>query len=302
LPTISEQKLIVTKIEELFSQLDAGVGGLKRAQTALKRYRASVLKAAFEGRLVPQNQDDESPRTLLTNFLESNTLEQRIPRKIKPIENISEIVNLPHIPEKWIWIGLSELPLDISDGNYAGNYPKSSDFVSKGVPFIRAVNIYDNYSLDLKDTRYITTELHRKLQRGHLLEHDILIVTRGSIGKLAIVSKSFIDFNINAQLVRINTGNLFFPKFFLYVLASDHCQRQISHLSTGTTLKQLPIRQLRKIRVPLPPYREQIRIADEVDKYLSIIIQVEQLIHKQITWSNNLRQAILAEAFKGGLA
>ena len=51
--TLPEQERIVERIESLFTQLDAGVAGLKRAQAALKRYKASVLKAACEGRLVP---------------------------------------------------------------------------------------------------------------------------------------------------------------------------------------------------------------------------------------------------------
>jgi len=53
LPPSEEQRRIVEKIEELFTQLDAGVEALKRAQTRLKRYRASLLQAACEGRLVP---------------------------------------------------------------------------------------------------------------------------------------------------------------------------------------------------------------------------------------------------------
>ena len=48
-----EQDRMVAKIEELFSKLDAGAAALERAQALLKRYRASVLKAACEGRLVP---------------------------------------------------------------------------------------------------------------------------------------------------------------------------------------------------------------------------------------------------------
>jgi len=54
LPPPEQQKIIVGKIEELFSDLDAGVAALKRAQANLKRYRAAVLKAAVEGRLTEQ--------------------------------------------------------------------------------------------------------------------------------------------------------------------------------------------------------------------------------------------------------
>jgi type I restriction enzyme, S subunit len=62
---LSEQRRIVAKIEELFSDLDAGVAALKRAKANLKRYRAAVLKAAVEGKLVPQDPTDEPANVLL---------------------------------------------------------------------------------------------------------------------------------------------------------------------------------------------------------------------------------------------
>ena len=56
---IREQKRIVAEIEKQFTRLDQAVASLKRAQANLARYKASVLKAACEGRLVPQDPDDE---------------------------------------------------------------------------------------------------------------------------------------------------------------------------------------------------------------------------------------------------
>jgi len=62
LPPVEEQERIVAKIEELFSELDAGVESLKKAQAQLKTYRQSVLKHAFEGRLTNDNiKDGELP-------------------------------------------------------------------------------------------------------------------------------------------------------------------------------------------------------------------------------------------------
>ena len=55
IPPIEEQERIVAKIEELFSELDAGVESLKKAQTQLKTYRQAVLKSAFEGKLTNEN-------------------------------------------------------------------------------------------------------------------------------------------------------------------------------------------------------------------------------------------------------
>ena len=60
LAPLPEQHRIVAKLDELFSELDAGVAALERAQTKLKRYRASVLKAAVEGKLTEEWRRDQS--------------------------------------------------------------------------------------------------------------------------------------------------------------------------------------------------------------------------------------------------
>ncbi|MFO0889888.1 MAG: hypothetical protein U0790_12195 [Isosphaeraceae bacterium] len=70
---INEQRRIVAKIEELFSDLDAGVAALERVRANLKRYRASVLKAAVEGKLTEdwraQHPDTEPAPVLLERIL-----------------------------------------------------------------------------------------------------------------------------------------------------------------------------------------------------------------------------------------
>lgn len=69
LPPLPEQRRIVAEIEKQFTRLDAGVAALKRVQANLKRYRASVLKAACEGRLAPQDPNDEpADRLLVSSF------------------------------------------------------------------------------------------------------------------------------------------------------------------------------------------------------------------------------------------
>jgi type I restriction enzyme S subunit len=63
LPPIETQQAIVSKIEELFSELDKGIEDLKTAQQQLKTYRQSVLKWAFEGKLTNENvKDGELPK------------------------------------------------------------------------------------------------------------------------------------------------------------------------------------------------------------------------------------------------
>jgi len=119
LPPLPEQERIVAKIESLFTQLDAGVAGLKRAQAALKRYKASVLKAAVEGRLVAQDPNDEPAEELLERFgIKPFTVDHRSDFQIG-----------------WVWTSLGDLAIRITSGSrgWAKYYSDQGDlFVRVG--------------------------------------------------------------------------------------------------------------------------------------------------------------------------
>ena len=129
LPPLNEQRRIVAKIEELFSDLDAGVAALERVRANLKRYRAAVLKAAVEGKLTEdwraQHPDTEPASVLLERILterrrqwEKDQLAKfaqagKQPPKgwqakyQKPVE--PTLRGLPVLPSGWSWVGIERL-------------------------------------------------------------------------------------------------------------------------------------------------------------------------------------------------
>lgn len=118
------------------------------------------------------------------------------------------------IPEGWEVGRISDLNLDISDGNYSGKYPKANEFFNKGVAFVRGVDFY-NKTIESKNLIFISQDKHNELKKGHLKENDILITTRGaSIGKFAYVTNQYIGMNLNSQLIRIN-GKKNYNRFYL---------------------------------------------------------------------------------------
>lgn len=161
----------------------------------------------------------------------------------------------------WPRTTIGDLGLDISDGNYSAKYPKASDFISTGVPFLTA-NDMKNYTIVDKAIRYISREQHAGLRKGHLKKGDILIATRGELGLLAKVPQRHIGSNINAQLVRINPNGVIDGEYLFQILLAPQTKRQINDLETGSALKQLPVGNLKKIELPLPPIPEQKKIAE----------------------------------------
>ena len=130
LPNSSEQRRIVAKLDELFSELDAGVAALERAQAKLKRYRASVLKAAVEGRLTEEwrrkNPPDETGAELLQRILverrqlwEQEQLAKFKAKGQRPPKNWQQkykepagdkcISELPELPEGWCWATVDQI-------------------------------------------------------------------------------------------------------------------------------------------------------------------------------------------------
>lgn len=155
------------------------------------------------------------------------------------------------IPEGWEYTPIGKIKLDISDGNYSSKYPTSDEFISEGVPFIRAVNM-KNGILVRNDLKYISKEKHSILTKGHLKKGDILLVTRGNIGEVAKVPSFFVNANINAQLVRINGGEVL-PSSYLYLsFSSETFRRKVKASTSGTALQQLPIGTLNLIKLLVP--------------------------------------------------
>ena len=120
LPPLPEQRRIVAEIEKHFTRLDASVAALKRVQSNLRRYRASVLKSACEGKLVPteaelarsEGRDYEPADRLLDRIITDRRAqwESQEKRRGKYKEPVApETSNLPDLPDGWVWAALAQL-------------------------------------------------------------------------------------------------------------------------------------------------------------------------------------------------
>jgi type I restriction enzyme S subunit len=188
----------------------------------------------------------------------------------------------------------------IGDGNHSAKYPKSSEFVVKGVPFIRANNI-SNGKISVVDMRYISEKKHFELKKGHLRDGDVLITNRGEIGSLAIVGSEFDGANLNSQIAWLRVSALVTNRYLYYFLCSQNAKAQFFQGTTGAALQQLTISQLREIRVPIVPLTTQQTVIDHLDKLKSKSSEMVAAYDAKLTAAKNLRQSILEAAFTGQL-
>lgn len=198
----------------------------------------------------------------------------------------------PEFSDEWKEFELNEIDVFISDGNYGEQYPKSHEMQRSGIPFIRANNIH-NLKVVWDDMYFINEDLHRVLLSGHLKTGDILVTTRGDIGGLAYVTNEFNGSNINAQLCLLRSGKNLSPFYLLNYLASEIGKRQFKALETGSALKQLPKKNLGKIRIFLPTLIEQRKIAD----FLSAVDEWVENLEKQKTALEIYKKGLMQKIF-----
>ena len=317
LSPLPEQHRIVVKIEELFTKLDAGINELHKAQSQLKRYRQSVLKAAFEGKLTEAwratHQDDIEPASILLERIlkkrrekwEAEQLKQmrakgKIPKDDKWKGKYKEPVapgtnDLPELPNGWRWttvgsIGLvasGQTPKGINDLNLEGEIPfyKISDMNKLGSEkFMRAAEI----ALD-------NDEIARL--RIHVREQGTVIFPKrgGAIAtnkKRILSCPSAYDLNLMGVLPYIVPTDFFYQ----WLLSID-----LAALSDGSNVPQLNHKDIDPLPFPLPPLPEQQAIVSEVEFRLSVADEVEETITAELKRAEQLRQSILKKAFSGKL-
>jgi type I restriction enzyme S subunit len=287
LPPIPEQERIVERIESLFTQLDVGVAGLKRLKGALKRYKASVLKAACEGKLVPQNPSDESAEDALRMLGKTPLV----------------VDNLSGLPEGWCWVIAEELADGSKNAMKAGPFGsslKKEFYVPKGY------KIYGQEQVISGDPHfgdyYIDNERYEQLKSNAVKPGDILISLVGTIGKVLILPENIEPGIINPRLVKLSFAKKIIKgKYFKIYMETETAKHYFDRVSHGETMQILNLGILKQLPIPIPPLAEQQRIVAEVERRFSLVQDLEQIIEANLKRAGRLCQAILKRAFEGRL-
>lgn len=292
---LPEQRAIVSKIEQLFSELDNGISNLKLAQEQLKVYRQAVLKKAFEGELTKKWRE-ENPEIEDSKYVLNKIKNQiSIQNKTKKIQNF-QYGEVPYeLPFKWNWASLSDISISITDGDHQA--PPKAD---SGVPFIVISNISSG-KLDMSETMYVPEKYYENLAAKRKPQpRDILYSVTGSYGIPILISENY-RFCFQRHIALIRPHMEISSKYLYYILKSPFVYKQATKVATGTAQLTVPLSGLRTIKVPLPPTTEQQAIVQEIETRLSVCDKIEQDIETNLEKAEALRQSILKKAFEGKL-
>ena len=272
MPPLPEQHRIVTKIEELFTNLDAGVVALKMVQAQIKRYRQAVLKYAFEGKLTLEwreaHKEQLEPASVLLERIREERKKKLGGKYKEPVA--VDPSDLPKLPDGWEWTNLEQLSWDSGYGT-----SEKCGYEKDGVPVVRIPNVVGG-EVNLDDLKYADAQMQVK-DYDHLDLGDILIIrTNGSrdlIGRAAVISKEFDQRLFFASyLIRyriVDVGSL-----ASWIAHIWHCPqvRIWIEASAATTAGQynINIAKLNRLPIALPPLEEQEHIINELDRRFTL--------------------------------
>ncbi|HDM8148863.1 TPA: restriction endonuclease subunit S [Vibrio harveyi] len=320
LPPTNEQNRIIDKLEELFSELDAGIEELKAAQIKLSQYRQSLLKSAVEGSLTQQwraensTQVQETGEQLLARVLKQRrehwqqqklaefaekgktppkNWQDKYPEPVQP-----DTTDLPELPEGWVWATIDQLALN----KRYGSSSKTNDD-SSGVPVLRMGNIQDG-KLDYGNLKYLPID-HKEFPELLLQDGDLLFNRTNSaelVGKTAIYRDIGKPVSYASYLISVTFSKYVLPEIVAHYINSMLGKKWIAEVMNQTAGQaNVNGTKLGELVIPLPPFVEQVELVQKVTNEFESIDKQSEATALGLKQSEAQRKNILKSAFSGQL-
>ena len=285
LPPLAEQVRIVAKIEK-FEPLIAEYDKLEQQATKLDeeiydKLKKSILQYAIQGKLVPQDPNDEPASVLLERIRaekkaklgkkyvdsyiykgDDNCYYEHIAGRVQ-----DELVEVPFdMPDTWEWCRLKTILNLLTDGTHST--PK---YTTNGIPFI-SVKDLSSGKISFNNTKFISQAEHLELsKRCHPCKGDILITKVGTTGIPVLVDtdKEFSLF-VSVALLKFN-GALINTEYLLYLLKSPLVQLQATENTRGVGNKNWVLSDIEQTLIVIPPLAEQKRIVAKINEIFAMM-------------------------------
>ncbi len=269
---VPEQRRILLFVDELLSDLDAGVVELTLAKRKLTLYRQSLLKSAVEGTLTAEWRSKRGRRPGATG----------------------------HLPDGWNWVPLSQCCRVVS--GYAFS---SRSFTSSGIPVAKIANVghgsyVDGSEIDHVDASFEVSHADFLVESG-----DTLIALTRPITNDILKSCRYPDGRshalLNQRVAALRSLDPDLASYLFHFTRSSYFRECMAAAATQTLQPNVSPNALRSFLVPIPPVEEALFISDSVDQALSSAAVVELGIERAMNSSSAQRQNILRAAFSGQL-
>jgi type I restriction enzyme S subunit len=320
-PPLAEQKRIVAKVDELMAlcdQLEAQQQEQETRHAALARaslarfaatptpanlhfifhpsyaippsdLRKSILTLAVQGKLVPQDPENEPASDLLSSFRKEQA--SHWPKKYEEPQGFPDI-DLPRLPSGWCWYRAEQICGYITKGTTPAKTKMRSD--DGEVPFLKVYNLTFNGELNFTiSPTFVSRATHAtELARSSVTPGDVLMNIVGPpLGKVSIVTSAYPEWNINQAIAVFHPLAGVAGKYLCLCLLQVHDLSALVGAETRGSAGQdnISLTQCRGLPVPLPPYAEQCRIVAKVEQLMALV----DVLETQLAASREKRQKLL---------
>ncbi|HHF3132937.1 TPA: restriction endonuclease subunit S [Vibrio diabolicus] len=200
------------------------------------------------------------------------------------------------IPQPWSTLELAEIA-DIEDGDRGKSYPKQADFSDFGYCLFLSAKNVTKQGFTYETTQFISQEKHNKLRKGQVLQNDIVLTTRGTVGNFGLFKHEelFDAVRINSGMAIIRCIDSSMPNYLYQFMQSPQFKAQISKVVFGSAQPQLTIKQIKKFKVLVPTSEEK----KWIEETLKLANDKLTLLEQQKAETQQLKKGLMQKLLTG---
>jgi type I restriction enzyme S subunit len=264
LPPLQEQQ----KIAEILSTVDAKIEVIDQQITETQALKKGLMQQLLTGKL---------------SVIEKRTL-SRAEMKDSP---------LGEIPKSWEVSSLESHSAFITKGSTPTTY--GFQWEESGVQFLRSECV-SPIGFILSGAMFISEEANNAMERSKIQGGDILMTITGNVGRVCIYPVEYLTGNINQHIARIRITDKLLSSQFVFQFLSQSTQiQEYLKITTGQAYPQLSLKQVRETKIPIPPLKEQQKIAE----ILSSVDEKLEILSEKKTHYQELKQGLMQQLLTG---
>lgn len=304
LAPLAEQKRIADKLDTLLARIGACRDRLDRLPALIRRFRESVLDAAFSGGLTASWRESEGiarseSKLVVSALREAHDLAggHRRGNAAPPTDEAHDLT-ADYFPSMW---GLVELR-DVVEPTRPITYGilKPGPETVGGVLYVRVAD-FPNNRLSLATIRRTSPSIDAEFKRSKLRPGDILMSIRGTVGRIVVAPRELDGANITQDTARLAVQAAMNRDFVVWYLRSHLAQTRMQRAVKGVAVRGINIGDVRALQVPVPSIAEQNEIVRRVENLMALAHTLEDRMKQAAALVKMLPRSTLKKAFGGEL-
>lgn len=287
---LNQQMSVLKKMKEVNAEIEEFNNEVHCQEQLISKLRQSILQEAVQGKLVPQDPNDEPASVLLERIKEEKErlIKEGKIKKEKPLPPIT-VDEIPYeLPEGWEWVRLGEVT------NYAYNETLKPDEIDE-----------EEWVLELEDIEKDTSRLIQvirnkdrksKSNKNRFYKGDVLYGKLRPYLKKVLVAPE--DGVCSTEIIPFRGYGNIESRYIMYIMKSPYIDKIVNSITHGMNMPRLGTKNALELLIPLPPINEQKRIVEKVDQLMALCDELEKNIEQSKKDSELLMQSVLQEAFK----